>query len=158
MIFTMKETRSSVLLMRLARKLRKETGDDRYRARIEDERGSLRSLILISLTRPISEYPCDVLFFGVSLTLGLVLLITEPVVSSFSVCITSTHYLTLQLNRNTVMGRLRLGHFIRPHRVRSLFPSFPRSLLRYSRSVSPAFSQLHHFTLGQVGSVFATLV
>lgn len=54
MIFTMKETRSSVLLTRLAKKLRKDTGDNRYRARIEDERGSLRSLIAVSLTRPIS--------------------------------------------------------------------------------------------------------
>ena len=51
-LFVMKETRSSVLLTRLAKKLRKETNDKRYRARIEDERGSLRSLILISCTRP----------------------------------------------------------------------------------------------------------
>ncbi|PAV20009.1 MFS general substrate transporter [Pyrrhoderma noxium] len=65
-LFVMKETRSSVLLTRLAKKLRKETNDKRYRARIEDERGSLRSLILISCTRP-----CH-------------LLLTEPVVSSFS--------------------------------------------------------------------------
>lgn len=51
--FIMKETRSSVLLTRLAKKLRKESGDNRYRARIEDERGSLRTLILISCTRPL---------------------------------------------------------------------------------------------------------
>lgn len=51
----MKETRSGVLLTRLARKIRKETGDKRYRARIEDERGSLKSLILISCTRPIRK-------------------------------------------------------------------------------------------------------
>ena len=53
----MKETRSSVLLTRLAKKMRKETGDNRYRARIEDERASLRTLIYISCTRPICEYP-----------------------------------------------------------------------------------------------------
>lgn len=53
MMLCMRETRSGVLLTRLARKLRKETGDNRYRARIEDERGSLRTLILISLTRPV---------------------------------------------------------------------------------------------------------
>lgn len=50
------ETRSGVLLTRLARKLRQETGDSRYRARAEDERGSLKSLIYISLTRPICTF------------------------------------------------------------------------------------------------------
>ncbi|KAK0488558.1 MFS general substrate transporter [Armillaria novae-zelandiae] len=65
----MKETRSSILLTRLAKKIRKETGDDRYRARVEDERTSLGTLIFISITRPI------------------VLMLTEPVVASFSVWI-----------------------------------------------------------------------
>ncbi|KAJ7574299.1 MFS polyamine transporter [Mycena floridula] len=64
--FIMRETRTSVILARLAKKLRKETGDDRYRARVEDERSSLRTLIWISCTRPIH------------------LLLTEPIVSSFS--------------------------------------------------------------------------
>ncbi|KAI0761799.1 MFS general substrate transporter [Trametes elegans] len=62
----MKETRSGVLLTRLAKKLRKETGNHRYRARVEDERASLRTLIYISCTRPIY------------------LLFTEPVVAAFS--------------------------------------------------------------------------
>ncbi|KAI0731113.1 MFS general substrate transporter [Earliella scabrosa] len=62
----MKETRSGVLLTRLAKKMRKETGNVHYRARIEDERASLRTLIYISCTRPIY------------------LLFTEPVVASFS--------------------------------------------------------------------------
>ncbi|KAF8166561.1 MFS polyamine transporter [Mycena galopus ATCC 62051] len=65
----MRETRSSILLTRLAKKLRKETGNLRYRARIEDQRASLTSLIFISCTRPIH------------------LLITEPVVSAFSLWI-----------------------------------------------------------------------
>ncbi|KAL4252903.1 MFS transporter superfamily protein [Abortiporus biennis] len=62
----MKETRSAVLITRIAKKMRKETGDHRYRARVEDERASLRTLIYISCTRP------------------LYLMITEPVVASFS--------------------------------------------------------------------------
>ncbi|KAJ6616963.1 MFS polyamine transporter [Mycena sp. CBHHK59/15] len=65
----MRETRSSILLTRLAKKIRKETGDHRYRARIEDERASLSTVIFISCTRPIH------------------LLLTEPVVSSFSLWI-----------------------------------------------------------------------
>ncbi|KAF8621866.1 hypothetical protein AX15_007426 [Amanita polypyramis BW_CC] len=64
--FFMKETRSDVILVRLAKEVRKKTGDNRYRARVEDERGSLISLIKISCTRPLR------------------LLLTEPVVVSFS--------------------------------------------------------------------------
>lgn len=59
----MEETRTSVLLTRLAKKLRKETGDIRYRARAEDERASLKTLIFISCTRPIRMFilPCHLL-------------------------------------------------------------------------------------------------
>ncbi|KAF8330493.1 MFS polyamine transporter [Amanita rubescens] len=64
--FFMQETRSGVLLTRLAKKIRKETGDKRYRARIEDERASLWTLIRISCTRP------------------LYLTLTEPIVTAFS--------------------------------------------------------------------------
>lgn len=60
-------TIGGVILTRDARKKRKETGDPRYRARIEDERPSMRELVWVSCTRP------------------LVLLTTEPVVTSFSV-------------------------------------------------------------------------
>ncbi|KAI0642409.1 MFS general substrate transporter [Trametes meyenii] len=66
MPFCMRETRSGVLLTRLAKKLRKDTGNHHYRARVEDERASLRTLIYISCTRPIY------------------LLVTEPVVAAFS--------------------------------------------------------------------------
>ncbi|KAI0343343.1 MFS general substrate transporter [Trametopsis cervina] len=65
----MKETRSAVVLTALAKKMRKETGDHRYRARVEDERASLKNLIWISCTRPIY------------------LMTTEPVVASFSIWI-----------------------------------------------------------------------
>ncbi|TFK67701.1 MFS general substrate transporter [Pluteus cervinus] len=63
------ETRSAVLLTKMARQLRKDTGDHRYRARIEDERDSLKTLIFISCTRPVR------------------LMLTEPVVISFSLWI-----------------------------------------------------------------------
>ena len=55
MTLFMDETRSAVLLMRMAKKMRKKTGDQRYRARVEDERASLQTLIIISLTRPFCE-------------------------------------------------------------------------------------------------------
>ncbi|KIM81228.1 hypothetical protein PILCRDRAFT_72078 [Piloderma croceum F 1598] len=66
-VAVMKETRSTIILIRLAKKLRKETGDFRYRARAEDEQGSLRTLIYISCTRP------------------LYLLLTEPTVLTISI-------------------------------------------------------------------------
>jgi len=69
MYFTMKETRSAVLLTRIAKKLREITGDDRYRARAEDERPPLKELIKISATRP------------------MWLLISEPLVTAFSLWI-----------------------------------------------------------------------
>jgi MFS family permease len=65
----MRETRSTVLLAKLAKRIRKETGDKRYRARIEDEGVDLRRLIYISCTRP------------------MILLTTEPTVASFSIWI-----------------------------------------------------------------------
>jgi hypothetical protein len=80
----MKESRSGVILTRLARKKRAETGDQRIRARIEDERGSLRTLVWVSCTRPICELnalPNDMTHADSPVDL----LFTEPVVTAFSV-------------------------------------------------------------------------
>jgi len=65
----MRETRSSIILSRIAQQLRKETGDNRYRSRAETERLSLLMLIKMSCTRPIY------------------LLMTEPTVQCFSLWI-----------------------------------------------------------------------
>lgn len=66
----LKETRGSIILIRRAARMRKQTGDSRYRARAEEEqRASIPVLIRNSLTRP------------------LVFLITEPIVTSFSLWI-----------------------------------------------------------------------
>lgn len=51
--FFLHETRSSIVITRIARRLRKKTGDNRYRARAEDERPKLKRLIYTSCTRPI---------------------------------------------------------------------------------------------------------
>lgn len=63
--FVMKETRASVLLTRIAKKLRKETGDHRFRARVEDERAKLSTLIWISCTRPVRKSDFS-MFFSVN--------------------------------------------------------------------------------------------
>ncbi|KAJ3975701.1 MFS polyamine transporter [Lentinula raphanica] len=64
-----RETRSSIILTRIARRMRQKTGNPRYRARVEDERAKLSTLIWVSCTRPI------------------LLLTTEPIVASFSLWI-----------------------------------------------------------------------
>ncbi|GAC97838.1 multidrug transporter [Pseudozyma hubeiensis SY62] len=68
----LKETRGSILLTRRASKLRKTTGDQRYKARAELERASVSVLIKNSLTRP------------------LVFLVKEPIVTAFSLWISFT--------------------------------------------------------------------
>ena len=80
----MKETRASVLLVRMAKKIREETGNHRYRARVEDERASLRQLIYISCTRPICECSKEPFVRDVAHA-HADLLLTEPIVIAFSV-------------------------------------------------------------------------
>jgi MFS family permease len=65
----LKETRGSVILTRRAVRLRKDTGDNRYRAKTEAERASVAILIKNSLTRPVW------------------MLISEPIVFVFSLWI-----------------------------------------------------------------------
>src|SRR5882762_2791239 len=55
-IAVMKETRSTIILMRVAKKLRKDTGNHRHRARAEDEIGSVWTLLYISCTRPLCKF------------------------------------------------------------------------------------------------------
>jgi hypothetical protein len=55
----MRETRAGVILARMARRNRKETGDTRFRARIEEERINMRTLIWISCSRPICKRILD---------------------------------------------------------------------------------------------------
>jgi hypothetical protein len=52
----MKETRPDVILIRIARKMRKETGDARFQARCEDTRASFGKLLWISWTRPFCKW------------------------------------------------------------------------------------------------------
>ena len=56
-IFALKETRQSIILRCIAENIRMETGDLRYRARVEETQPTLRELVWISCTRPIRKYP-----------------------------------------------------------------------------------------------------
>lgn len=81
----MEETRNGIILTRIAKKMRKETGNGRYRARVEDERTSLRTLIYISCTRPIRTLFLQFAVFGVPSFSTVDLMFKEPIVQSFSV-------------------------------------------------------------------------
>ena len=72
LVVFLRETRGSIILTRRAAKLRKTTGDARYKARAELERASVSVLIKNSLTRP------------------LVFLVKEPIVTFFSLWIAFT--------------------------------------------------------------------
>lgn len=69
LIAVSRETREGVLLSRKARRMRKETGDQRFVAQLDEERASLASIMRISLTRP------TYLFF------------TEPTIQAFTASI-----------------------------------------------------------------------
>jgi hypothetical protein len=80
------ETRSDIILARLACKIRKEKHDDRYRVRAENNKPSLLTLIKMSSVRPIGMWFDTVIrrLPGVLIETAEALL-TEPIVLSFSV-------------------------------------------------------------------------
>ncbi|KAG8215054.1 major facilitator superfamily domain-containing protein [Butyriboletus roseoflavus] len=82
-MFTMKETRQSIILQRLAQKMREETGDLRYRARVEGTQPALRELVWISCTRPIRKF----IILDTNTTArraSIEVLLTEPIATSIS--------------------------------------------------------------------------
>ena len=82
MFFTLKETRASVILTRIAKKKRAETGDERYRSHAELERPPMIELVKLSLTRPF--------WF----------LVSEPVVTAFSLWIGASRGLPVFARRS----------------------------------------------------------
>ncbi|TDL23740.1 MFS general substrate transporter [Rickenella mellea] len=113
MPFAMKETRSTVLLTRVARKMRRKTGDPRWRARAEDERGSLSHLIYISCTRPLR------------------LLLTEPVVASFSLWISFAWGILYALIESVSPAFKQLHHFNQGETGTAFLTLFIGSVLGY---------------------------
>ena len=83
-MFTVKETRQSIILRRLAHKMREETGDSRYRARVEETQPALRELVWISCTRPIRKWP-NLDDNIISSNASTDVLFTEPIATSISV-------------------------------------------------------------------------
>ncbi|KAF8159888.1 MFS polyamine transporter [Crassisporium funariophilum] len=80
----MRETRSSILLTKIARRLRKKSGDHRYRARVEDERANLATLIYISCTRPVHLMCTELVVSSFSLWIGFAWGVTYCMIESIS--------------------------------------------------------------------------
>ncbi len=56
LILFMRETRTSVVLTGIAKDIRRRTGNEQYIARIELEKPSLKSLLIVSCTRPLCKW------------------------------------------------------------------------------------------------------
>ncbi|GAA5894174.1 hypothetical protein JCM5296_004675 [Sporobolomyces johnsonii] len=69
-IFFTRETRGGVILSKRAKKLRKQTGDDRYQCRADAERASLVVLVKVSMTRPLYLLFTEAIVFFFSLWVG----------------------------------------------------------------------------------------
>jgi len=87
----MRETRSSIILTRIVKKLRKTTGDNRYRARVEDERASLANLIFISCTRPVRLLCTELVVASFSIWIGLAWGIVYCMIESISAVFQNLH-------------------------------------------------------------------
>jgi len=78
----MRETRSAVLSVKIAKRWRTEIGNPRYRARVEDDHTSLRTLIHI-MTDLYAPLHCDLLVLDSLVFIGLMLM--KMIVLSFCV-------------------------------------------------------------------------
>jgi hypothetical protein len=156
----MKETRATIVLARLARKKRNETGDHRYQAETEKEKKNLMALIKTSCMRPICQQNSSILNLDKLTFIShfLDLLATEPIVQSFSVgCLTGFIYIVLNMSVVTAVDWLRMGRCLCPHRVRCICccPYLP---LSHFSSVSTEFQAVYRFDIQSTGFMFTTLM
>ncbi|KAI0272421.1 major facilitator superfamily domain-containing protein [Gloeopeniophorella convolvens] len=111
LILFMRESRTTVILNRLAKKKRKETGDERYKSHAEVETPSLRALLAISCTRPLCELsPSPPLVLWIGFVWGVLYCMIESVAPIFQTLHhfgtgeTGTIFLTMTA-RNIVDGQ-----------------------------------------------------
>jgi hypothetical protein len=124
----MKETRSTIILTRLAKKLRKETGDHRYRARAEDEAGNLRTLIYISCTRPLCTLSISLYGIGIRADQTSRFIVYRADGAEYQCKLTiinSSPRPTKADNEFADMGWLRVGYSVLSGRID--WPNLPKS-------------------------------
>ncbi|KAG1738888.1 major facilitator superfamily domain-containing protein [Suillus paluster] len=110
-VLLMKETRATIVLTRLARKKRKETGDARYQAKAEIEKQSLMTLIKISCTRPIYLLLTEPLVQSFSLWIGFTWGVVFALVESVSPDFQAVYGFDIQ-NTGFIFSTITLGSFI----------------------------------------------
>ncbi|KAF8631724.1 hypothetical protein AX15_002229 [Amanita polypyramis BW_CC] len=106
LVLFMKETRSAVILIRLAAKARKETGSKRYRTRVEEERGSLLSLIKVSCTRPVYLTFTEPIVLAFSLWIGFAWAVTFSFISVISLVFEDVHHFSIGLAGTTYVSMI----------------------------------------------------
>ena len=154
----MKETRSSILLIGIAEKLRKKTGDNRYRTRVD--RPNIIKLIYIACTRPICMFAFYYLFNAKNENVPD-LVFTEPVVAAFSVSIICPSFRLVSYFSFLISSGLGLpGELHSAWLSTSLFLAVDLqslTLLLFTRSVAGVFQSLHHFNIGETGTAFIAI-
>ncbi|KAF8884047.1 major facilitator superfamily domain-containing protein [Gymnopilus junonius] len=93
--FVLTETRSSILLMRIAKKIRKETGNHHIRARVEDERSKLSTLIWISCTRPVHLMLTEMVVLSFSIWVGFAWGVLYCLIESISGVFSNLHHFNI---------------------------------------------------------------
>ncbi|RDB16005.1 Efflux pump atB [Hypsizygus marmoreus] len=125
----MTETRTAILLTKIAKKIRKETGDHRYRARIEDERASLQTLIFISCTRPIHLMFTEPIVLSFSLWIGFAWGITYCLITSISGVFSTLHNFNIGAVGSTfavmTVGSI-IGFFANMYQEKLYHKDFPK--------------------------------
>ncbi|KXN88326.1 hypothetical protein AN958_07471 [Leucoagaricus sp. SymC.cos] len=127
--FLLHETRSTIVIVKIAKRLRKKTGDKRYRARVEDERVDLKKLIYISCTRPIYLMLTEPVVASFSLWLGFAWGINYCMIESISMVFTTLHGFNSGQVGSVFLAMVvapLLGfctNFIQEHLYRKYFPS-----------------------------------
>ena len=124
----MKETRSSIVLIRIAKNMRKAAGDVKYWAQIEDERQSLRKLIYISCTRPICMRVISSPSLNLSDACYTDLMCSEPIIISISVrCLSTVLSVHTSYQQLIAVDRVSLGNYLLSNRV-----TFPYRFYHYA--------------------------
>ncbi|KAJ8591031.1 MFS general substrate transporter [Rhizopogon salebrosus TDB-379] len=111
LVLLMKETRATIVLTRLARKKRKETGDNRYQATAEINKENLITLIKTTCTRPIYILATEPILQSFSLWIGFTWGVVYALVESISLEFQAVYGFDIQ-STGFMFATLVLGSFI----------------------------------------------
>ncbi|KIL65660.1 hypothetical protein M378DRAFT_192380 [Amanita muscaria Koide BX008] len=102
----MRETRPEILLEHRAKQLRKETGDNRYRARVEVERPKLVNLLMVSCARPLYLTFTEPIVTAISLWIGLTWGVIFNFLSTIPLVYQTVHHFNIGLIGTTYVSMI----------------------------------------------------